>query len=218
MENKRTGSIKIITKKSIKCITFGQYFFFKMKLYIQYMVSLRCKLIVISILRQLEIQYIAVEYGIVELYDDISVHQRELLTKKLRKSGLELLEDSQSGMIRKVKEVIAEMVHYLNELPEENVYEYINEKLGYDYNYVSKIFAEVKGVTIEYYLSCQKIERVKEFLLYDSLSIAEIAIKLKYRNVSHLSQQLKVFTGLPPVFFKNLKAKREFRNGGKRMM
>lgn len=182
------------------------------------MVSLRCKLIVISVLQSLELKYKAVEYGFVELDGDISATQREQLGLLLKKSGLELLEDKQAGMIRKVKQVIAEMVHYLNELPEQNVYEYINEKLGYDYNYISTIFSEVRGVTIDYYLNTQRIERVKELLLYDSLSVTEIAKKMKYRNASHLTNQLKVYTGLPPIFFRNLKVKRDFRNGIGRIM
>jgi YesN/AraC family two-component response regulator len=192
--------------------------FREMKLYIQYMVSLRCKLIVISVLQQLELKYKSVEYGIVELEGEITDYQRVQLSLQLKKSGLELMEDKQSGMIRKLKEVIAEMVHYLNELPDQNVYEYLNEKLGYDYKYVSKIFSEVKGVTIEYYLDYQKIERVKELLLYDTCSVKEIASKLKYRNASHLSSQLKSFTGLPPFFFRDIKVKRDFRSVSKRIM
>jgi AraC-like DNA-binding protein len=173
------------------------------------MVSLRCKMIVKEELKNLGLQYVIVDLGTVEILEDITAHQREQLKANLLRSGLELLEDKKSILIDKIKNVIIEMIHYDDELPAENYSEYISKKLGYDYTYLSNIFSEVKGITIQQYMITHKIERVKELLLYDELNLTEISYLLHYSSVAHLSNQFKKVTGLSPSFFKKLKLKRK---------
>lgn len=180
-----------------------------MKLYIKYMVSLRCKMLVKEELKKLGIQCLAVDLGMVEIQDGISDKQLETLDKNLKKSGLELLDDKRNILVEKIKSVIVEMIHYEDELPKVNDSDYISEKLGYDYTYLSNTFSEVKGITIQQYIIMHKIERVKELLLYDELTLTEIAYKLHYSSVAHLSNQFKKITGLTPTYFKELKEKRE---------
>ncbi len=179
-----------------------------MKLYIKYMVSLRCKLLVREELHNLGIPYAAIDLGVVEIPEDISEQQREQLKTSLLRSGLELLDDKRSILIEKIKNVIIEMIHYSDELPKVNYSDYISEKLNYDYTYLSNIFAEVKGITIQQFIIINKIERVKELLLYDELNLTEISYKLHYSSVAHLSNQFKKVTGISPSFFKKLKKKR----------
>ena len=154
-----------------------------MKLYIKYMVSHRCKLMVEAELAKLGLRHKIVELGMVEIQDDITPEQLENLRIALLRSGLELLEDKKSILIEKIKNVITEMIHYSDELPDVNNSDYISEKLGYDYTYLANTFAEVKGITIQQYIIINKIERVKELLLYDELNITEIAYKLHYSSV-----------------------------------
>ena len=179
-----------------------------MKLYIKYMVSLRCKMIVQEELKALGIHYVVVELGTVEILEDITLQQHELLKQNLLKSGLELLDDKKSILIEKIKNVIVEMIHYADELPKVNYSDYISEKLNYDYTYLANIFSEVKGITIQHFIIIHKIEKVKELLLYDELNLTEIADKLHYSSVAHLSNQFKKITGLSPSFYRQLKQKR----------
>ncbi|XZF12928.1 helix-turn-helix domain-containing protein [Chitinophagaceae bacterium MMS25-I14] len=179
-----------------------------MKLYIKYMVSIRCKMIVKEELRKLGLNYVAVNLGTVEMEGDITSAQRELLRAGLQRSGLELLDDKKSILIEKIKNVIVEMVHYADELPAVNYSDYISEKLGYDYTYLANIFSEVKGVTIRQFIILHKIEKVKELLLYDEMNLTEIASLLHYSSVAHLSNQFKKVTGLTPSYFKRIKDKR----------
>ena len=179
-----------------------------MKLYIKYMVSHRCKMVVIDELKKVGLQYTAVDLGMVETLQDLNEQQRSLLRENLLKSGLELLDDKKSILIERIKNLIVEMVHYSDELPNLNYSEYISNKLQYDYTYLSNIFSEVKGTTIQQFIILNKIERVKELLLYDELNLTEIAYKLHYSSVAHLSNQFKKVTGLSPSFFKKLKKKR----------
>ena len=179
-----------------------------MKLYIKYMVSLRCKLIVKEALDKLGLHDTALDLGLVEILEDINPEQRELLKETLSRSGLELLDDKRSILIDKIKTVIIEMIHYSEELPTVNYSKYISEKLNYDYTYLSNIFSEVKGITIQHFIIIHKIEKVKELLLYDEMNLSEISYKLHYSSVSHLSNQFKKITGLSPSFFKKLRQKR----------
>jgi AraC-like DNA-binding protein len=130
------------------------------------------------------------------------------IKKKLAISGLELLDDKKSILIEKIKNVIVEMVHYTDEIPKVNYSDYISEKLNHDYTYLSNIFSEVKGITIQQFIINHKIVRVKELLLYDELNLTEISYILNYSSVAHLSNQFKKVTGLSPTFFKQLKQKR----------
>lgn len=172
------------------------------------MVSLRCKMVVKEELENLGINYASVDLGMVEILDDITQEQREQLKYNLLKSGLELLDDKKSMLIEKIKNVIIEMIHYSDELPKIHYSVYISEKLKSDYTYLSNIFSEVKGITIQHFIIINKIERVKELLLYDELDLTEIAYRLNYSSVAHLSSQFKKITGLSPSYFRQLKKKR----------
>ncbi len=173
------------------------------------MVSLRCKMVVKEELKKLGLHYVILDLGMVEILEDITEEQRALLKTNLLRSGLELLEDQRSILIERIKNVITEMVHYSDELPDTNYSEYISKKVGHDYTYLSNIFSEVKGITIQQFIIIHKIERVKELLLYDELNLTEISYKLHYSSVAHLSNQFKKITGLSPSFYKKLKQKRE---------
>ena len=179
-----------------------------MKLYIKYMVSIRCKMMVKSELEKLGLQYGVVDLGDVEVIGSITAEQRVRLKTALLKSGLELMDDQRAMLIEKIKNVIVEMVHYNDEVPKTNFSDYLSEKLNYDYTYLANIFSEVTGTTIEKFIIAHKIERVKELLLYDELNLSEISYKLNYSSVAHLSNQFKKVTGLTPTFFKQLKRKR----------
>lgn len=179
-----------------------------MQLYIKYMVSLRCKMVVKEELKKLGLHYATVDLGVVELQDSITPELRTQLKKNLLRSGLELLDDKRAILIDKIKNVIIEMIHYSDELPDVNYSDYISEKLGYDYTYLANIFSEVKGITIQHFIIIHKIERVKELLLYDELNLTEISYRLHYSSVAHLSNQFKKITGLSPSFYKRLKQKR----------
>ncbi|EMY82051.1 AraC family transcriptional regulator [Psychroflexus gondwanensis ACAM 44] len=175
------------------------------------MVSLRCKMVVKQELQNLGLHFVNVDLGTVEILEDISQLQRSQLDKNLRRYGLILLDDKRKIIIEKIKSIIVEMVHYSDELPSVNYSDYISEKLGYDYTYLANIFSEVKGMTIQNFIILNKIERVKELLLYDELNLTEISYKLNYSSVAHLSNQFKKVTGLTPSYFKKLKKER-FRN------
>ncbi|MGY3793854.1 helix-turn-helix domain-containing protein [Aquimarina litoralis] len=173
------------------------------------MVSLRCKLMVKEELKKLGLHYLVLELGVVELLEDITKDQRLELKKNLSKSGLELMENKKSILIEKIRNVIVEMIHYTNEIPKVNYSDYISEKVGYNYTYLANIFSEVKGITIQQFIIIHKIEKVKELLIYDELNLTEIAYKLHYSSVAHLSNQFKKITGLTPTFYKKLKEKRK---------
>lgn len=179
-----------------------------MILYIKYMVSLRCKMVVKDELKKLGIRFIIVNLGMVEILDNMDTGQYNRLKENLAKSGLELLDDKKSILIEKIKNVIIEMIHYSDELPKINYSDYISEKLHYDYTYLSNIFSEVKGINIQHFIILHKIERVKELLLYDELNLTEISYKLHYSSVAHLSNQFKKVTGLSPSFYRKVKQKR----------
>ena len=172
------------------------------------MVSLRCKMLVKSELEKLNLPYSMVELGEAEVTENITKEQHQQLREALLASGLELMEDKKSILIEKIKNIIVEMVHYSEEPPATNFSDYLSEKLDYDYNYLSNLFSEVKGTTIGHYIISHKIERAKELLMYNELTLSEIAHKLHYSSVSHLSNQFKKVTGLTPSFFKKMKHKR----------
>ena len=181
----------------------------KVKLYIKYMVSLRCKLLVEEELKKSGINYSLIDLGVVELNEDITPQQREQLRENLFNSGLELLDDKKSILIERIKNLVIEMIHYSEELPKVNYSDYISGKLDYDYTYLSNVFSEEKGITIQQYIINNKIERVKELLLYDELNLTEISYRLHYSSVAHLSNQFRKITGISPSYFKKLKLKRK---------
>ena len=172
------------------------------------MVSLRCKMIVKEELTKLGLHYTVVDLGMIEILEEITQAQRDQLKENLLKSGLEVLDNKRSILIEKIKNVIIEMIHYSDELPEINYSDYISQKLGLNYTYLANIFSEVKGMTLQHYIIVHKIEKVKELILYDELNLTEISYKLGYSSVAHLSNQFKKITGLTPSFFKQLKNKR----------
>lgn len=175
-----------------------------MKLHIKYMVSIRCKMVVKEVLKNLGLQHLAVNLGEIELLETISAAQREQLRVALQKSGLELMEDKKAILIERIKNVIIEMVHYAEEPLRVNFSVFLAEKLQYDYTYLSNVFSEVTGTTIERFIIMHKIERVKELIVYDELNLTEIAYLLNYSSVAHLSNQFKKVTGLSPSHFKKM--------------
>lgn len=175
------------------------------------MVSLRCKLLVKAELEKLGLHYTSVELGFVSILENMDDITRETLRNNLLLSGLELLEDKKSVLIQKIKSIITEIIFYADEEILQTNAEYISRKLNQDYNHISNIFSEVTGITIQQYIIAQKIERVKELLLYDKLSITEISYKLNYSSPAHLSNQFKKITGLTPGFFKQLKRKKQIQ-------
>lgn len=179
-----------------------------MKLYIKYMVSIRCKMLVKAELKNLGLHFIVVELGEVDIMEELSAEQRLQLKTALAASGLELMDDQKANLIEKIKKVIIEMVHYADELPRIKNSEYLSEKLHYDYTYLANLFSEVAGITIEHYIIEHKIERVKELLMYDELNLTQISYKMNYSSVAHLSNQFKKVTGFTPSHFKQLKDKR----------
>lgn len=180
-----------------------------MKLYIKYMVSLRCKLLVQDVLEKLGIRCIHVELGVAEIQGNITEQQQEQLKKNLLKWGLELLDDKKTILIERIKNIITEMIHYSDELPNINYSDYISQKLNYNYTYLANLFSEIKGITIQQFIIYHKIEKVKELLLYNELTLTEIAYRMHYSNVSHLSNQFKKVTGVSPSFYRHFSQKRE---------
>jgi len=162
-------------------------------------------MVVKSELEKLGVNYRTVELGEAEIMEDISTDQVDRLNIALKKSGLELMDDKRSILVEKIKAVIIELVHYMDEPIKINHSEYLSEKLHHNYKYLATLFSEVKGTTIEQFYLAHKIEKVKELLVYDELNLTEIAYKLNYTSVAHLSNQFKKMTGLTPSHFKNLK-------------
>ena len=180
-----------------------------MKLYIKYMVSLRCKLVVKSALEELGLHHNLVNLGEVEILEDLNEAQKDSLKEILTKAGLELMEDQKAILIEKIKNIVVELIHYSEEELRVNFSTYLSEKLHHDYTYLSNLFSEVTGGTLEHFIIAHKIEKVKELLLYDELNLTEIANKLHYSSVSHLSFQFKKVTGLTPSYFKKIKGFRD---------
>jgi AraC-like DNA-binding protein len=172
------------------------------------MVCIRCKMVVKSELKKLGLHYSSIELGEAELMEDISEEQIYLLSQALKKTGLVLMDDKKSILVEKIKTIIIELVHYTDEQIKTNLSDYLTEKLDHNYTYLANLFTEVKGTTIEKFYLTHKIEKVKELLVYDELNLTEIADKLHYSSVAHLSNQFKKITGLTPSHFKNLKNQR----------
>jgi AraC-like DNA-binding protein len=165
-------------------------------------------MVVKSELEKLGLQYTVIELGEAEINTDISDDTKEKLDTALKKQGLELMDDRKSMLIEKIKTSIIELIHYSDYLLKINLSDYLASKINYDYTYLANLFSEVQGTTIEHFFIFHKIERVKELLVYDELNLKEIAFKLHYSSVAHLSNQFKKVTGLTPSHFKQLKHKR----------
>jgi AraC-like DNA-binding protein len=172
------------------------------------MVSNRCKMAVKDALKKLQLHFMVVDLGEVEIMESISTEQRAQLKTDLLQLGLELMDDKKGVLIDKIKSVIIELVHHSDEMIKINFSNYLSEKLDYDYTYMANLFSEVQGTTIEQFMIAHKIERIKELMIYGELNITEIAWKMNYSSVAHLSNQFKKVTGLSPSHFKQLKDKR----------
>jgi AraC-like DNA-binding protein len=159
-------------------------------------------------LKKLGLHFIVVDLGEVDIMENISMEKRTALKANLLQSGLELMDDKKAVMIEKIKTVIIEMVHHSNENIKVNFSDYLSQKMNHDYTYLSNLFSEVQGTTIEQYIISHKIERIKELIIYGELNVTEIAWKMGYSSVAHLSSQFKKVTGLTPSHFKQLKDKR----------
>ena len=172
------------------------------------MVSNRCKIAVKQELKKLGLHFIVVDLGEVDIMENISLEKRSILKANLLHSGLELMDDKKAMLIEKIKNIIIEMVHYTYENIKVNFSNYLSEKMNHDYTYLSNLFSEVQGTTIEHFIISHKIERIKELIIYGEHNITEIAWKMGYSSVAHLSSQFKKVTGLSPSHFKQLKDKR----------
>ncbi len=172
------------------------------------MVSIRCKMVVKDAFKKLGLHYITINLGEVQVLEQLRPKQLEQLKDILLISKLVLMDDKKAILIERIKCVIVEMVHYADELPKTNFSAYLSKKLGHDYTYLANMFSETQGITIEHFIIAHKIERVKELIIYDELNLTEIADKLHYSGVAHLSRQFKKITGLTPSFFKTLKNKK----------
>jgi AraC-like DNA-binding protein len=172
------------------------------------MVSTRCKMLVKEELKKLGLHFVVVDLGEVDIMETINEEQRLELKSALQAAGLDLMDDKRAMLIEKIKTVIIEMVHHSDEVIKVNFSHYLSEKLHHDYTYLSNLFSEVQGTTIEQFIIAHKIERIKELIIYGELNITEIAWKMNYSSVAHLSNQFKKMTGLSPTHFKQLKDKK----------
>lgn len=171
------------------------------------MVSARCKLAVKEVLKSQDLHFVMVDLGEVEIMETLSIMQLEELKAALLAVGFELMDDKKAVLIEKIKNAIVEMVHHTDELIKTNFSDFLSNKLNYDYTYMANLFSEVQGTTIEHFIISHKIEKIKELIIYDELNITEIAYKMNYSSVAHLSNQFKKVTGLSPTHFKQLKNK-----------
>ena len=172
------------------------------------MVCSRCKMVVKDELIKLGLHPSSVELGEVNISEELNATQKKQLNQVLLSLGFVLIDDRKSRMIEKIKNEIVQLVHYSGEQPKTNFSEHISSQLHHDYNYLSNLFTEVEGTTIEQYFISQKIEKAKELLVYDELSLSEIAFQMNYSSVSHLSKQFKKVTGFTPTFYKQLKERK----------
>jgi AraC-like DNA-binding protein len=165
-------------------------------------------MIVKSELTKLGLHFMLIELGEVEIMEDLTAVELARLNNGLSESGLSIIEDRKGILIERIKNIIIELVHHSEEQIKVNFSDYLSEKLSYDYTYLSNLFKESQGITIEHFLLSHKVERVKEFLVYNELNVTEIAYRMNYSSVAHLSNQFKKFTGLTPSHYKQLKLKR----------
>ena len=165
-------------------------------------------MVVASELEKLDLHYSNLEIGEVDIIESITEEQKDAFDKGLKKSGLELITDKRIQLIEKIKNIIIELIHYSEEELRINFSDFLTEKLGYDYGYLSNVFSNVTGTTIQQFIIKHKIERAKELIVYDELNLSEIAWKLHYNSVQHFSHQFKKTTGLTPSHFKELGEKR----------
>jgi len=177
-----------------------------MKIYIKNMVCDRCILVIKNVLKQLELTPISIELGEIDFADTtLNASELQAIRNSIEPLGFELIDNKKSRTIEKIKNLIIGLIHRQHNSNHANLSDYLSEHIHYDYNYLSSLFSSVEGITIEQYLIQQKIEKVKELLVYDESNLTGIAYQLGYSSVSHLSAQFKKVTGLTPSHFKRLK-------------
>ena len=179
-----------------------------MKIYIKNMACESCKIVVKEALKDLDISPVKVELGEIETKDALSDEEKKLLNKKIKTAGLELLEKKQGVLIEKIRKVIFDYVYKSDEKPNVKFSVLLSEELKHNYNYLANFFSEVEATTIEQFILALKIERIKELIIFGEDTLSEIAYKLHYSSVAHLSAQFKKITGLTPSHFRALKEKR----------
>ena len=178
-----------------------------MLLHIKNMVCHRCRLAVAATLEKLHLKPLHISLGEVRLEEkELDKEQQEQLSEALQAQGFELIDDRRSQLIEQVKTFVIDSIHYRDEPPTKNYSALLSQHLHHDYSYISRLFSEVEGITIEQYIITQKIEKVKELLLYDQLSLSQIAFQLGYSSTAHLSAQFKKLTGLTPSAFRQMGA------------
>lgn len=175
-----------------------------MKIYIKNMVCQRCVLAVEMILNKLNLNFKNITLGEIELESPLAESNKKILERELQLVGFELIDDKKHQLIERIKNHIVQFVHYDKEMLKINLSDFLASELGYEYNYLSNLFSEIEGTTIEKYVILQKIEKVKELIVYDELSLKEIADQLGYSSVAYLSNQFKKVTGLTPSYFKSI--------------
>lgn len=175
------------------------------------MVCGRCKMVVKAELEKLGLQTVSVELGEVELKEEPEEKQKEVLLVNLQALGFDLIGDKKTKIVERIKNLIIDLVHHKNNNLKVNLSDYLAENLNQDYNSLSNLFSETENITIEKYFISQKIEKVKELLIYNELSLSEIADTLNYSNVAHLSNQFKKITGFTPTSFKQSKDKKRIQ-------
>ena len=185
-----------------------------LKIYIKNMVCIRCKMVVKSELEKLGLQWESVDLGEAVVKDPVSVEQLRELNQGLLRSGLEIMDDKKSQLIEKIKTIVIEQIHYAEEPLDVNFSDFLVSKLNYDYTYLSNLFTLTQGITLEHYIINHKIEKVKEMLIYDELTISQIAFKMNYSSAAHLSKQFKKVTGLTATEFKKIQ-NRKFKDQDK---
>ncbi|MTI39754.1 helix-turn-helix domain-containing protein [Fulvivirga lutimaris] len=179
-----------------------------MKIFIKNMVCNRCIMAVEQLFKSEGLEINDINLGMVDTIEQLTNEQLNSIDAKLSDIGFELIDDKKSQIIDKIKTTVIELVHHTDGQLKTNLSDYLAEKLNYDYHYLSNIYSEVEGTTIEKFYIAQRIEKVKELLVYDELTLSEIAFKLHYSSVAHLSSQFKKVTGLTPSYFKNIRTEK----------
>lgn len=174
-------------------------------LFVKNMVCSRCIMVVQNELEKLGVEFTNIKLGEVTLTNELNLDERNSLEAVLIPLGFEVIDDKKSRIIEKIKNIIIDFLHHQDNDAKNNLSDILGKKLNHDYNYLSNLFSEVEGTTIEKYFIAQKIEKIKELLVYDELSLSEIAIRLNYSSVAYLSNQFKKVTGLTPSHFKQIR-------------
>jgi len=184
----------------------------KMKLYIRYNVNLTCNALLQEQLNKLDSTCELVGLNEIEIKKAFSSEQKHQLIKILKKYGIEILDNRINALVQKTKDTITEMIYMEEKLPASKISFYLSKKLNYSFGHISQLFSEVTFTSLENFIIIQKIERVKQLIIADELTLAQIAGKLSYSSGAHLSGQFKKITGITPTAFQRIIKKRRFNN------